>query len=171
MTENYYLLLGIPHGTIKPEVIRVAAESRMSEFKDAFERLQKSNNQKEVGDAYDYALLEVSPAASLAELKDATQRKIGIIKEAYQTLINPTKRIQYDQALEQDSSLNESPLIFKQSTQKHSPLKKAIPPVPIPISSPIPIEEEANSSINWLWLFVAVGLLAIAAFLVLRLLK
>jgi hypothetical protein len=171
MTENYYLLLGIPHGTIKPEVIRVAAESRMNECREAFDRLQKSSSQKEIGEAYDYALLEVSPAAPLTEIKEATQRKIGVIKEAYHTLINPTKRIQYDQALEEDSSLNETPLIFKQSTQKHPPLKKTAPPVPIPSSSPLPIDEETNSSINWLWLFVAVGLLAIAAFLGLKLLK
>ena len=34
MTQNYYLLLGISHDTVKPEVIRVAAETRMNEFKE-----------------------------------------------------------------------------------------------------------------------------------------
>lgn len=169
MTQNYYLLLGIPHDTVKPEVIRVAAETRMNEFREAFERLQQCAGRVETGDAYDYAILEVSPATSLVEIKEATQRKIAITKEAYQTLINPSKRIAYDQILVKESSLNDLPMILKQSTEKHSPIKKAPPsPIPTPISLPITPEKSTHSSLNWLGLVVVVGLIAIGGFLALR---
>lgn len=169
MIQDYYLLLGIPHDTVKPEVIRVAAETRMNEFKEAFDRLQLCIGRMEVGEAYDYAILEVSPAASLAEIKESAQRKITTTKEAYQTLINPTKRVAYDQMLSAESSFSGIPMILKQSTEKHPPLKKTpSPPIPTPISSPLPVEKTTNSSLSWLWLFVAVGLIAIGAFLGLR---
>ncbi len=169
MTQNYYLLLGIPQDTVKPEVIRVAAETRMNEFKEAFERLQRCAGRAEMGDAYDYAILETSHTASLAEIKEATQRKIAAIKEAYQTLINPTTRVSYDQMLVKESSLNDLPMILRQSTEKHPHLKKSpSSPIPTPISSPTIPEHSFGSSLNWLWLFVAIGLIAIGGFLSLR---
>jgi hypothetical protein len=172
MTQNYYLLLGIPHDTVKPEVIRVAAETRMNEFKEAFERLQQCAGRAEIGDTYDYAILEISPAASLVEIKDAAQKKIAAAKEAYQTLINPTTRIAYDQMLAKESSLNDLPMILRQSTEKHPHVKKAPPPpIPTPISSPVTPEQSSGSSLSWLWLFVAVGLIAIGGFLALRFLR
>jgi hypothetical protein len=169
MPQNYYLLLGIPRDTVKPEVIRVAAETRMNEFKEAFERLQQCAGRLEVGDAYDYAILEMSPDASLIEIKQATQRKIAITKEAYQTLINPTTRVAYDQAVAKESSLNDTPMILRQSAEKHPPIKKTPPPpIPTPISSPVISEKSSSSSLNWLWLFVIVGLMATGGFLALR---
>lgn len=172
MTQNYYLLLGIPHDTVKPEVIRVAAETRMNEFKETFERLQQCAGRSEIGEAYDYAILEISPAASLIDIKEAAQRKIATAKEAYQTLINPTTRIAYDQMIAKESSLNEIPMILRQSTEKHPHVKKAPPsPIPTPISPPVIPEKSSGSSLNWLWLFVAVGLIAIGGFLILRFIR
>jgi len=169
MTQNYYLLLGISHDTVKPEVIRVAAETRMNEFKETFERLQQCVGREEIGEAYDYAILEISPAASLADIKEATQRKITAIKEAYQTLINPASRVAYNQMLAKESSLNDIPMILKQSTEKHPSIKKTpSSPIPTSISSPFIPKQYSGSSLNWLWLFVAVGLIAIGGFLALR---
>ncbi|MEY3219771.1 MAG: hypothetical protein RIT27_1128 [Pseudomonadota bacterium] len=174
MNQDYYLLLGIPHDTVKPEVIRVAAETRLNEFREAFERLQQCAGRAESGDAYDYAILEVSPAASLVEIKESVQRKSAAIKEASQTLIDPTKRVLYDQSLKTESSLNDVPMILRQSTQKHPPsLRKHATqiPIPTPISSPLIKEKSSHSSLSWLWLFVTVGLVAIGIFSMLRFLK
>lgn len=170
MIQDYYLLLGISRDIVKPEIIRVAAETRMRELKDAFERLQLCIERTETGDPYDYAMLEVSPHASIAEIKESTQRKIAAIKEAYQTLINPAKRAAYDQTLAADSSFTNTPMILKQSAEKHSSCKKnSSPPIPIPISSLPPSEKRRSSSLIWLGAFVIIAVLAIAVFLGLRL--
>jgi|WetSurMetagenome_2_1015567.scaffolds.fasta_scaffold11036_3 hypothetical protein len=165
MIQNYYVLLGIPHDTIKPEAIRIAAETRINEFKAVFERLQVCIEQMEEGDAYDYAVLEASPSSSLEDIQNATQQKIAIAKEAYQTLIHPTKRVQYDQALMQESSLNDAPMILRQSTEKH-PHSKKTPPLTVP--PPMVLRKNIGSSSHWLWFFTSLGLLAIGLFLGLR---
>jgi len=171
MYQDYYLLLGIPHDTVKPEVIRVAAETRLNEFKEAYERLLTCAGRAESGEAYDYAILEVSLDASLLDIKEAVKRKAAIVKEASQTLLDPTKRVLYDQSVKADSSLNDVPMILKQSTQKTpSSIRKNPPqtPIPTPISAAPIQEKSANSSLSWLWLFVIIGFIAIGAFLALK---